>query len=82
MLLRAVATAPTVAVDATNATAPTAPAPTAAYVTVAVAVAAVYAVAVGVHNVGAWLIDETLLHTGFHTLLILATILFIQLGGS
>lgn len=80
MLLRAVATAPTVAVDATNATAPTAPAPTAAYVTVAVA--AVDAVAVGVHNVGAWLIDETLLHTGFHTLLILATILFIQLGGS
>lgn len=65
--------------DATNATAPTAPAPTAAYVTVAVAVDAV---AVGVHNVGAWLIDETLLHAGFHTLLILATILFIQLGGS
>lgn len=79
MLLRAVATAPTVAVDATTATAPTAAAPTAANVTVAVAVDAV---AVGVDNVGAWLIDETLLHAGFHTLLILATILFIQLGGS
>lgn len=58
--------------DATTATAPT---------NVTVAVAVVDAVAVGI-NVGAWLIDETLLHAGFHTLLILATILFIQLGGS
>jgi len=48
----------------------------------AVVVAIIIVVVVDdVNSVGAWLIDETLLHTGFHTLLILTTILFIQLCG-
>jgi len=37
--------------------------------------------AAAVPRVGAWLIDETLLHAGFHTLLVLAAIFFVQLGG-
>lgn len=37
--------------------------------------------AAAVPKVGAWLIDETLLNAGFHTLLVLAPIFFIQLGG-
>lgn len=49
--------------------------------TAAVAFVIIIVVVDDVNNVGAWLIDKTLLHTGFHTLLILTTILFIQLSG-
>lgn len=47
----------------------------------AVAPASDAAAVIAVPRVGAWLIDETLLHAGFHTFLVLAAILFIQLGG-